>query len=172
MDIQRMFIILVTMVAIVLMLITSNVMQYLYALIYVFLLVILLFLSLRTKRVHLRDYYLLLCTIVGFLFLVLYLIEAEFAFAIGYLVMAAYFIALILFWRVPWRTARAHKVKIVDMADLEKPEEPGKNIFAEMEKPVDTAEIVRQAKALEKADKQIREIMALAKKKKKAKRRT
>lgn len=134
MDIENMFILLVHIVLVTLMLAQAGTMLgYFYAIVFTFVQVVLFVLLFSTKRFDVRSLYQLLTLMVGFLFLVLYLVQhdALLTFALGYLLVAALFISLVLFSFT--QAFRKHPVEVYHEEPLKKPRPPKKNVFVEME---------------------------------------
>lgn len=133
MDIEKMFILLVNIVLIALMIVqSSSPLGYLYSIIFVFVQVVLLVSLLNNKRFDMRHFYLLLIIVLGFLYLILYLLNPGMLLtdAFGYLLIAGFFIGIVLFLRM---NRIRHKVEIYSGDDLPKPIPPKKNLFEELE---------------------------------------
>jgi len=163
MNIEKMFIILVNIVLITLMLLQpASVLGYMYTIIFVFVEIVLLLTIIFQKRILLEGFYLLLCVVLGFVFLVVYLYAKNVVLTtgLGYLLIAAFFIALVI-TGVSKKQSRP-QIEVYDSTHrLEKPRPPKKNVFDDVEtkrtKRFET-DLKRQAKALEDAEKKLSSI--------------
>lgn len=161
MNIEKMFIILVNIVLITLMLIqTNSTLGYFYTVIFAFVEIVLFLIILSKRKMPLENLYILLTVILGFLFLILYLLDRTgiTTSAVGYLLIAAFFIGLVISSFTIRKSQPA--IEVYD-SNLERPKPPKENVFEEIEQKKEgkiKSELKKQALALLEAEKKLDKI--------------